>query len=89
MLEHFLSPEVDGKLTQALFDGLKIHDHLQTIQTDQGQYPVISVSLKDIKVDTFADCLDMVGIVMSDLYQKFRSQSSVFRELSFYLTIGD
>ncbi len=71
MLEHFLSAEVDGAPTQALFEGLKIQDHPRTIARHQGQHPVISVSFKDIKFDNFAHCLARVGKVMAQLYKKF------------------
>ncbi len=74
MLQHFLTPEVDGKPTKALFDGLKITDHQQTIQAYQGQYPVISLSFKDVKRDNFGKCLEKVSLVLSKLYQQFRAQ---------------
>ncbi len=73
MLQHFLSAEVDGKLTKALFEGLKIENHPQTIQEHQGQYPVISLSFKDVKRDNFSKCLEKVSSVLSKLYEKFET----------------
>jgi hypothetical protein len=49
MLHHFLSAEIDGKPTKQLFDGLKILSAGEEYQKHQGRYPVISVTLKDVK----------------------------------------
>lgn len=52
MLQHFLAKEVNGEPTQGLFDGLKI-SKIPSLMKEQGQYPVIFLCLKDIKVPSF------------------------------------
>jgi NADPH-dependent 7-cyano-7-deazaguanine reductase QueF-like protein len=53
-LHHFLAKEVNGLQTKDLFNGLKIStvDNGSYMQY-QGKYPVIFISFKDIKVDSF------------------------------------
>ena len=54
MLQHFLAPEVNEKSTKGLFDGLKISKHPE-IMAYQGQYPVIFLTLKEIRGRNFEE----------------------------------
>src|SRR3989338_322998 len=54
LLEHFLAADVNGQATAGLFDHLKIARVADGIYMQhQGQYPVISISFKDIKDNNF------------------------------------
>ena len=70
MLHHFLADNVHSRQTQGMFDGLKIsafgNDYLQY----QGRYPVIALTLKDIKYDNFDLALRKFGYLLADLYQE-------------------
>ena len=54
MLQHFLAAEVSGKGTKGLFDGLNISQYPETMKK-QGQYPVIFLTLKEAKGDSFKE----------------------------------
>lgn len=51
MLTHFFAAEVNGQLTKGLFDQFAIAkvDGGQFLQQHQGQYPVVFLSLKDVR----------------------------------------
>src|SRR3990167_1172048 len=49
MLHYFLSAEVSGRKTKHLFDTLKISQAGKAYMKQQGQYPVLSITFKDIK----------------------------------------
>jgi len=59
MLEHFLAAEVDRQSTQGLFSPYAIAkvEGGRYIRDYQGQYPVISISFKDIKENNFDSVL--------------------------------
>ncbi|MBS0184935.1 MAG: AAA family ATPase [Proteobacteria bacterium] len=70
MLQYFFAPEVSSISTKGLFKGLKISQ--ETIYEDyQGQYPVISLSFKDIKEDNFALAYDKIYEIIVSLYKNF------------------
>lgn len=73
MLKHFLAAEVIGKPTKGLFDGLAIStvDHGKFFKEHQGQYPVIYISFKDVKEDSFSDAIDNVRGLMQMLFQDY------------------
>ena len=54
MLEHFLAPAVNGQSTKGLFEGLQISKYPK-IMKDQGQYPVIFLTLKEAKGQRFEE----------------------------------
>ena len=68
MLEHFLAPEVDGQSTKGLFEGLQISKY-PNIMKDQGQYPVIFLTLKEAKGKTDEKILGVIKNKISALYQ--------------------
>jgi hypothetical protein len=64
MLHYFFSAKVRGKNTKGLFDDLKIAEAGEAYMCHQGQYPVIALSFKDIKEDTFDKaCTNMAGVI--------------------------
>lgn len=73
MLHHFFSASVAGRSTQGLFDDLKIAEAGEAYMQHQGQYPVIAISFKDIKENTFDKaCANMAG-VLADLFTEHRA----------------
>jgi hypothetical protein len=74
MLQHFLAAEVDGRSTKGLFDNLKIAnvDQGEYLKKYQGQYPVIFISLKDIKKLNFADAIEGFRFFAQELYRAHR-----------------
>lgn len=53
MLHHFFAAKVNGVATQGMFDHLKIAQAGDQYMQQQGRYPVISLSFKTIKYNTF------------------------------------
>ncbi len=54
MLHYFLAAEAYGQSTQGLFDGLKIAALGNEYMQHQGRYPVIFITLKEVKDHVFA-----------------------------------
>jgi len=48
MLHHFLASEIDGQSTKTLFEHLKITEHKKYLESYQGKYPVVFMTLKDV-----------------------------------------
>ena len=70
MLDYFFS--IDRKKDSAsLFQGLAIERAGSDYMKHQGQYPVVSVSLKNIQGRTWNDMLDDMSIIFSDMYRNF------------------
>ncbi len=67
MLEHFLAQEVNGRATKGLFDGLAV-SHRPEVMKHQGQYPVIFLTLKDVRGVCFEDVADLFKNTIQDLY---------------------
>lgn len=63
MLHHFFAKDVDKKPTASLFQALEISNYSEYLK-HQGQYPVIFLTFKDIKSNTFnaayEDCIEVV-----------------------------
>ena len=53
-----------------LFENLKIFD--SKYMSEQGKYPVIFISLKDLKADTWEMCLLEIKKVISKIYREFQ-----------------
>ena len=68
MLHYFFAKEVDGIPTKGLFNGLKISQAGEHYMAHQGQYPVISVSLKRLKGTTYEVMLNRMRELMSFIY---------------------
>jgi hypothetical protein len=71
MLELFLAAEVDGQATKDLFNGLLISQD-QAAMAYQGKYPVIFISLKEVKAENFVAARSVFAEVVRVLYEKFR-----------------
>ncbi len=71
MLQHFLAAEVNGQSTKGLFDGLKISRYPEIMKL-QGQYPVIFLTLKEVKGKSFKEIFERVKQVIGDLFQTHR-----------------
>ena len=52
-----------------LFENLKIYN--SEYMSEQGKYPVIFISLKDLKGDTWEECLKRLKLFIFDLYAEF------------------
>jgi Predicted AAA-ATPase/PD-(D/E)XK nuclease superfamily len=70
MLRYFLAPEVSGRPTQHLFQGLKINEMGDAYMQHQGQYPVIFLTLKDIKSNTYEQTYAQISRQIACLYQE-------------------
>jgi len=90
MLQHFLAAEVSGKATKGLFDGLHISQYPE-IMKQQGQSPVIFLTLKEAKGKTYEKILGVIKNKIRALYQThlyllssdrlFPSQKKDFQEI--------
>jgi len=68
MLKYFFDVE-NKKDNRKLFEGLKISD--SKYMSEQGKYPVIFISLKDLKNDTWEKTFESLKSLISDLYAEF------------------
>ena len=64
MLQHFLAKEVNGRSTKGLFDGLNISQYPETMKK-QGQYPVILLTLKEVKGKSFEEFYARIVICLT------------------------
>lgn len=69
MIEHFFSPEVNGKPTAGMFDDLKIAAYPQHMK-HQGQTPVISFNFKDARKGNLEDTLYALQSEIHRVYLK-------------------
>ena len=70
MLQYFFAKDVNSIPTKGLFDGLKISRE-SVYEEYQGQYPVISLSFKDVKEDNFESAYDKIYEIIVRLYNRF------------------
>ncbi len=71
MLQHFFADEVFGRVTQGIFDDLliaKIDNGAYLLE--QGQYPVISLTLKQVEKNTFSGAMTMMLDLLKSLYRE-------------------
>ena len=68
MLKYFFDVK-DKEENKKLFENLKVSD--SEYMSEQGKYPVIFISLKDLKGDTWEECLKRLKLFIFDLYAKF------------------
>ena len=68
MLKYFFDVENKDE-NRKLFEGLKISD--SKYMSEQGKYPVIFISLKDLKNDTWEKTFENLKSYISDLYAEF------------------
>ncbi|MBP6104070.1 MAG: AAA family ATPase [Gammaproteobacteria bacterium] len=71
MIRYFFAPEVEGCSTQGLFDHLCIaKESGGSYLKHQGSRPVIFISFKDIKKDSWDSFLEEVSILMASIYSE-------------------
>lgn len=70
MLEHFFAAQVNGKSTSGLFDDLKISQCGQEYMRHQGKYPVIFITLKDIKDSQYKTVVAKLRGLIAWVYQE-------------------
>jgi Predicted AAA-ATPase/PD-(D/E)XK nuclease superfamily len=70
MLEHFFSPQAYGMRTAGLFDDLKISQCGEQYMRHQGQYPVIFITLKDIKDSRYEKAYAKLSVLIANVYQE-------------------
>lgn len=80
MLQHFFANEAYGLKTKNLFDGLKITACGEEYLRHQGQYPVIFISLKDVRDHSFEHALGNLEELIRRIYQEHRSVLTVLDE---------
>ncbi|WP_192485252.1 MULTISPECIES: AAA family ATPase [Cysteiniphilum] len=73
MLHHFFADKIDLTKTKGLFDGLAIaqEDNGAYIDAHQGKYPVIFVSLKDIKARDFEATCEQLSYLIREVFNKY------------------
>ena len=70
MIKYFFDIE-NKEENRKLFENLKISD--SKYMSEQGKYPVIFISLKDLKADTWEKTFERLKELISDLYAEFES----------------
>ena len=68
MIKYFFDVKNKEK-NKKLFENLKVSN--SEYMSEQGKYPVIFVSLKDLKADTWEECLKRLKLFIFDLYAEF------------------
>ena len=68
MIKYFFDVKNKGE-NKKLFENLKVSD--SEYMSEQGKYPVIFISLKDLKGDTWEECLKRLKLFIFDLYVEF------------------
>ena len=68
MLRYFFDVK-DKEENKKLFENLKIYD--SEYMSEQGKYPVIFVSLKDLKEDTWEECLESIKDIMYKIFNEY------------------
>ena len=67
MLEYFFDVSKDSK---SLFDGLKIMEHTDIVEKHLNKYPVISLTLKNVELDTYTESLEKIRELISDIFHE-------------------
>jgi hypothetical protein len=70
MLHYFFTAEAHGRPTQGLFDGLAITQVDQKYIQQQGQYPVVFLTFKDIKENNFQLAYEKLVELMINCYEQ-------------------
>ena len=68
MLKYFFDVK-DKEENKKLFENLKIYD--SEYMSEQGKYPVIFISLKDLKEDTWEECLESIKNTMYKIFNEY------------------
>ncbi len=70
MIEHFF--DIQKPESAKLFSGFDISKQNQFCKEHQNKYPVINITLKDIKDANWNDCIDNFKYTISKLYKQYR-----------------
>ena len=70
MIEYFF--DISKKENAHLFSELEIANHKEFCGQHQNKYPVINITLKDIKETTWENCLASIKKTVADLYKNYR-----------------
>ena len=93
MLHNFLSSETDGQSTKGLFDTLKIAKLAPDYMQHQGKYPVVFVTFKDIKQNSYKAAhqkmIELMVKTFGDHYYLKNSDKLLSHQKRLYLTILD
>ena len=68
MLKYFFDVK-DKEENKKLFENLKVFD--SEYMSEHGKYPVIFVSLKDLKEDTWEECLESIKDIMYKIFNEY------------------
>jgi len=68
MLKYFFDVK-DKEENKKLFENLKVFD--SEYMSEQGKYPVIFISLKDLKEDTWEECLESIKDIMYKIFNEY------------------
>ena len=71
MLRYFLTNDVSGMPTKGLFDPYLISQQGETYMQHQGQFPVIALTFKDVKAETYEEAYAQIEELMRALYSEF------------------
>ena len=77
MIKYFFDVRNKGE-NRKLFEGLKIFG--SEYMKEQGKYPVIFVSLKDLRGDTWEDTFENLKSFISDLYAEFEDMREIMNK---------
>ena len=77
MIKHFFDMRNKDE-NRKLFEGLKIFG--SEYMKEQGKYPVIFVSLKDLRADTWEDTFENLKSFISDLYAEFEDMREIMNK---------
>ena len=68
MLKYFFDVK-DKEENKKLFENLKVSN--SEYMSEQGKYPVILISLKDLKEDTWEECLESIKDIMYKIFNEY------------------
>ena len=68
MLRYFFDVK-DKEENKKLFENLKIYN--SEYMSEQGKYPIIFISLKDLKEDTWEECLESIKDIMYKIFNEY------------------
>lgn len=72
MIQHFFAPEVNGRPTKGIFDGLKIASINEgTYLEHQGKFSVLFITFKDAKQDTYQGFLNAVAGLIQTICSQY------------------
>ena len=77
MLKYFFDIQ-NSEINRRLFDGLAITK--TEYMSEQGQYPVIYFSFKDLKKKTWEECFSELKYIVSNIFKEFRFVESKLTE---------